>query len=89
MKIISQPVVANSALKADQKLLINSITLIALGISILFLNSWDTLFVKASIGLFWGTFFIILNGPQVLQTFRSLAIKNGNRRASYELSGQR
>jgi hypothetical protein len=89
MNITLQNAVSNSALKADRKLLTDSITLIALGLSILFLNSWDTLFVKASIGLFWGTFFIILNGPQLLQTFRSLAIKNGNRRASYELSRQR
>jgi O-antigen/teichoic acid export membrane protein len=89
MNIFLRKTVSNSALEADRKLLRDSITLIALGLSILLLNSWDTLFVKASIGLFWATFFIILNGPQVLQTFRSLAIKNGNRRASYELSSQR
>jgi hypothetical protein len=74
---------------ADRNLLINAIILIALGLSILFLNSWDNVFVKASIGLFWGTFFIILNGPQAFKTFRSLARNNGNRRASYELSSQR
>ena len=74
---------------ADHKLLINAITLIALGLSILFLNSWDNLFVRASIGLFWGAFFLILNGPQLLKTFRGLAKQNGNRRASYEFSGQR
>jgi hypothetical protein len=73
---------------ADRKLLTNGITLIALGLSILFLNSWDNLFVEASIALFWGTFFLILNGPSALKTFRNFA-KNGNRRASYELSSQR
>jgi len=73
----------------DRKILVTAITLIALGLSILFLNSWDNVFVKASIGLFWGAFFLILNGPNVLKTFRNLAKTNGNRRASYTLSSQR
>jgi hypothetical protein len=76
-------------LKADRKLLTDSITLIALGLSILFLNSWDNLFVKASVGLFWAAFFLILNGPHALKTFRNLAKHNDNRRTSYELSSQR
>jgi fucose permease len=74
---------------ADHKLLINAIILIALGVSILFLNSWDNLFVRASIGLFWGTFFLILNGPAALKTLRSLTKHNDNRRATYELTTQR
>ena len=73
----------------DHKILINAITLIALGVSILFLNSWDNLFVRASVGLFWGAFSLILKGPEAVRTFRSLAKHNDNRRASYELSGQR
>ena len=74
---------------ADARLLINAVTLIALGLSILFLNSWDTLFVRASVGLFWGTFFLILKGPEAVKTFRSLLRNNDNRGASYELTGQR
>ena len=73
----------------DHKILINAITLIALGVSILFLNSWDNLFVRASVGLFWGAFSLILKGPEAVRTFRSLAKHNDNRRASYELSSQR
>ena len=74
---------------ADHNILINAITLIALGVSILFLNSWDNLFVRASIGIFWGTFFLILKGPEAFKTFRHLAKHNDNRRASCELSSQR
>ena len=75
--------------RGDRGVLVNGITLMALGLSILFLNSWDNLFVRASIGLFWGTFFLILNGPGALKTFRSLAKKNDTRRASYKFSPQR
>ena len=89
MKINSTKGVSIRKSDADRKLLTTSITLIALGLSILFLNSWDNLFVRASIGLFWATFFLILNGPNALRTFRNLAKNNGNRRAGYELSSQR
>ena len=70
-------------------LLTAGLTLIALGLSILFLNSWDNVFVKASVGLFWGAFFLILKGPAAVRTFRGLAKHNDNRRASYELTTQR
>jgi hypothetical protein len=76
-------------LAAERKLLINAIILIGLGLSILFLNSWDNLFVRASVGLFWGAFFLMLKGPEAVRAFRSLAKHNDNRRASYELSSQR
>jgi len=74
---------------AQRRVLINSLTLIALGLSILFLNSWDNLFVRASIGLFWGTFFLVLNGPEAIKTLRSIAKKNDTRRTSYRVSPQR
>ena len=77
------------ALRTERRLLINSLTLIALGLSILFLNSWDNLYVRTSIGLFWGTFFLILNGPNAVKTFRSLAKKNDTRRDTYKLSAKR
>ena len=70
---------------ADRRLLTNGLTLIALGLSILFLNSWDNLFVRASVGLFWGSFFLILNGPAVLRRFGNLAKKNDTNRSSYGL----
>jgi hypothetical protein len=71
---------------ADRRLLTNGLTLIALGLSILFLNSWDNLFVRASVGLFWGSFFLILNGPAAVRAFRTLAKKNDTNRSSYGLS---
>ena len=71
---------------ADRRLLTNGLTLIALGLSILFLNSWDNLFVRASVGLFWGSYFLILNGPAAVRAFRSLAKKNDANRTHYGLS---
>jgi len=89
MKVSFSTVASNSASKAQRKLLTDSLTLIALGLSILFLNSWDNLFVKASVALFWGAFFLSLNGPAAVRTFRNLARNNDNGHASYELSSQR
>lgn len=71
----------------DRQLLTNGLTLIALGLSILFLNSWDNLVVRTSIGLFWGTFFLIVHGPEALRTFRQLKQKHDiQRRGSYPTS---
>lgn len=78
------PMFLNSS--ADRRILTNSLTLIALGLSILFLNSWDNLFVRASIGLFWGSFCLIVNGPAAFRAFRNFAKKNDAKRASYGLS---
>jgi hypothetical protein len=89
MKITLAKAGSSAESQAPRKLLTDSITLIALGVSILFLNSWDNLFVKASVGLFWGAFFLILQGPAVVRTFKRLTKHNDNRRASYELSSQR
>jgi hypothetical protein len=86
MKVTSIEPAGSRMRRADRALLINSITLIALGLSILFLNSWDNLFVKASVGLFWVGFFVILNGPDAVKAFRSLAKKNDHGRASYRFS---
>jgi len=86
MKVTSIEPAGRARKRADRTVLINSIILIALGMSILFLNSWDTVFVKASVGLFWGGFLAILNGPDAVRTFRSLKKKNDNGRASYRFS---
>jgi hypothetical protein len=69
---------------ADRRLLFHGFTLIALGLSVLFLNSWDSLFVRASIGLFWGAFFLISNWSDLAQALQSLNHSNGLRRRSTE-----
>ena len=72
---------------ADRRLLVNGLTLVALGLSILFLNSWDNLFVRTAIGLFWGTFFLILNWSDLVQFVRGLRQKNDiQRRSSFRSS---
>ena len=67
---------------ADRRILINGLTLIALGLSVLFLNSWDNLFVRTTVGLFWGTFFLILHWSWLVQTLRGLRQSNGLQRRS-------
>ena len=85
MKSISTKTTAES--QGNRTVLVNGITLIALGLSILFLNSWDNLVVRTSVGLFWGAFFLILNGPDALRTLRQLKQKNDTqRRGSYTIS---
>ena len=72
---------------ADRRMLVNGLTLVALGLSVLFLNSWDNLFVRTAIGLFWGTFFLILNWSDLVQFIRGLRQKNDiQRRSSYRSS---
>ncbi len=73
----------------DRRLLTNGLTLIALGLSILFLNSWDNLVVRTTVGLFWGTFLLILNGPSVMKALRALAKKNDASGSSYRFSPER
>jgi hypothetical protein len=69
---------------ADRRFLYHGLTLIALGLSILFLNSWDSLFVRTAIGLFWGACFLISNWSDLIQALRSLNHSNGLRRRSTE-----
>ena len=77
----------HSGSSADRKLLVNGLTLIGLGLSILFLNQGDGLFVRTAIGLFWGTFFLISNWSGLVQTTRALRQKNDRqRRSSYRSS---
>jgi hypothetical protein len=64
----------------DQKKLINAVTLIALGLSILILDSWSNLFVRLFVGLFWGSFVLILNGPGFIRTIRVLQRANAKQR---------
>jgi len=72
---------------ADRRILVNGLTLVALGLSVLFLNSWDNLFVRTAIGLFWGTFFLILNWSDLVQFVRGVRQKNDiQRRSSFRSS---
>ncbi|MDX6406270.1 MAG: hypothetical protein QOH70_3725 [Blastocatellia bacterium] len=82
MKIIDAHTSIGADSTTDRNLLINGLTLIALGLSVLFLNSWDTLFVRTAIGLFWGTFFLILNWSSLVQTLRGHRQKNDRQRGS-------
>ena len=82
MKIIDAHTSIQAASITDRTLLVNGLTLIALGLSVLFLNSWDTLFVRTAIGLFWGTFFLILNWSSLVQTLRGHRQKNDRQRGS-------
>ena len=77
----------HSGSPADRRLLVNGLTLVALGLSVLFLNSWDNVFVRTAIGLFWGTFFLISNWSALVQTIRAFRQKNDRqRRSSYRAS---
>ena len=72
---------------ADRRLLVNGLTLMGLGLSVLLLNSWDTPFVRTAIGLFWGTFFLISNWSGLIQTTRTYRQKHdAQRRSSYRSS---
>jgi len=82
MKLNQPTKVIDSTMGADRRLLVNSLTLIALGLSILFLNSWDNLFVRTTVGLFWGTFFLIINGPDLVSVFRRFKTRNELQRRS-------
>ena len=77
---------AASESHGNHTLLIDGITLIALGLSILFLNSWDNLVVRTSVGLFWGAFFLILNGPEAWRTLRQFKKNDTQRQRSYTTS---
>jgi hypothetical protein len=67
---------------ADRRILIDGLTLIALGLSVLFMNSWDGPFVRTAIGLFWGTFFLISNRSYLVQLSRGFKQKNDRQRRS-------
>jgi hypothetical protein len=72
---------------ADRRILIDGLTLIALGLSVLLVNQWDSSFVRTPIGLFWGTFFLISNWSGLVKLLRGLRQKNdAQRRSSYRSS---
>ena len=57
---------------ADRYVLVNAMTLIALGVSIFVLDSWGNLFARVVVGLFWGAFMLVLNGPSLVRSVRAL-----------------
>lgn len=88
MKLAKTNGMVNTGSSADRRLLVNGLTLVALGVSVLFLNSWNTLFVRTSIGVFWGTFFLISNWSGLVQTLGGLKQQNDTqpRRSSFRSS---
>ena len=72
------PITIPSRSVPDRKVLINGLTLIALGISIFALDTWGNLFVRLFVGLFWTSFLLLLNGPSLVRTLRTLKT-NGRR----------
>jgi hypothetical protein len=66
--------------RRDHQKLIYAVTLIALGVSVLILDSWSNLFVRVFVGLFWGSFLLILNGPSFVRTMRVLQRANAKQR---------
>ena len=71
----------------DRKILVNAVTLIALGVSIFVLNSWGNLFVRLFVGLFWICFLLLLNGPGLVRATRTLNRANARqRRANHGLA---
>ena len=72
------PITIPSRSVPDRKVLINGLTLIALGISIFVLDTWGNLFVRLFVGLFWTSFLLFLNGPSLVRALRTLKT-NGRR----------
>ena len=75
-----KPISIQQTSAPDRKVLINGLTLIALGISIFVLDTWGNLFVRLFVGLFWTSFLLFLNGPGLVRTLRTLKT-NGRRRS--------
>lgn len=91
MKIVKTNRALDNRSNADRRLLVNGLTLVGLGVSVLFLNSWDTPYVRTSIGLFWGTFFLISNWSGLAQALSGFRQKNDTQRrgTSFRSSTQR
>jgi hypothetical protein len=86
MKSVQSSAATSLKAPADRRILIDGLTLVALGLSVLFLNSWDTLFVRTAIGLFWGTFFLISNWSGLVQLIHGFRQTNDTRRRSSQRS---
>jgi uncharacterized protein (DUF58 family) len=78
------PITIPSRSVPDRRVLINGLTLIALGISIFALDTWGNLFVRLFVGLFWTSFLLFLNGPGLVRALRTL--KTNGRRSGIQHS---
>lgn len=74
----TRPISIQQTSVSDRKVLINGLTLIALGVSIFALDTWGNLFVRLFVGLFWTSFLLFLNGPGLVRALRTLKT-NGRR----------
>jgi uncharacterized protein (DUF58 family) len=79
------PITTPSRSVPDRKVLINGLTLIALGLSILVLDTWGNLFVRLFVGLFWTSFLLFLNGPGLVRAMRTLKTNGRRRRINHSL----
>ena len=79
---------AKNTPSADRTILINGLTLIALGLSIFLLDTWSNLFVKTFVGLFWGSYLLVLNGPALVRGTRVIKRANAKQRSIHHLSNR-
>jgi hypothetical protein len=87
MRLIQAKNSIPSGSPVDRRILIDGLTMLSLGFSVLFLNSWNNLFVRTAIGLFWGAFFLISNWSGLVTSLRGFRQKNGiQRRSSFRSS---
>ena len=82
MKLIKANGFTPAGSPADRRILLNGLTLVALGLSILFLNSWDNLFVRTAIGLFWLMFFLISNWSGLVRALQGFKQRHDSQRRS-------
>lgn len=82
------PITIPSRSIPDRKVLINGLTLIALGISIFVLDTWGNLFVWLFVGLFWTSFLLFLNGPGLVRTVRTLKTNGRQRGIKHSLANR-
>ena len=81
----TRPISIQQTSVPDRKVLINGLTLIALGISIFALDTWGNLFVRLFVGLFWTSFLLFLNGPGLVRAMRTLKTNGRRRRINHSL----
>jgi hypothetical protein len=84
--MITRPISSPQSSVRDRKILINGLTLIALGISIFVLDTWGNLFVRLFVGLFWISFLAVLNGPGLLRMWRTPKTNGRQRRINHNFA---
>jgi uncharacterized protein (DUF58 family) len=81
-----KPISISQTSISDRKVLINALTLIALGISIFALDTWGNLFVRLFVGLFWTSFLLFLNGPGLVRALRTLKTNGRRSRINHSIA---